>query len=79
MMIFSIVLLFGLLVAFICGLLIKHRFKATTITGFVTLVVPYLVILYLGHKVSGFGIVDLLIITALSATCSYFLNRSKYS
>lgn len=70
---------FGLLVALICGLLIKSCYKAAIVAILITLIFPYLVLLYLGHGVSGFGIGDLLVISLLSAVCSYVVSRSRHS
>jgi hypothetical protein len=75
-MILTVVVLFGVFVAALGAWLIKGKGTASITAGCVTLLLPYLALLYVGHPVADVTLLDLLFVSLGSSALVIGLKRA---
>ena len=69
------VIMFGIAIATLAAWVPASPRKAAVVAGGVTLVAPYIVLLYIGHPIAGITLLDLVLVAVGSAALAGGLKR----
>lgn len=80
-MILLIIVTFGVAAAALAAWLAATPRKAAAVAGGAALVVPYIALLYVGHRVAGITLLDLVLVAlgsaALASLLKHLLRRTR--